>query len=843
MRISLRSTIVLGTAGGILVAAHFASEEGRKEGRKEVAQPASAPSPTATDESAANPELTTSAALDAAPRVDRLPPYFIENIGQFPNTARFVSQRQGRTVAITTRGMSFATKERVDANSFRWHVAAFDFVANGNEIEPIGGTRLPSNSNYFTGSNPEGWRTGARHFLDLVYEDIAPGVDLVVLSRDGELAYDLHLEEGADVSSVEVVAHGCRSLTIDASGALEADTEVGKIRHAAPTSWYELPDGTRTLATVHFEKRDEDRFGFRLDSPRLPARLVIDPGLIWSTYFGGDGEETIRGLDFDSGFVTVAGSTGSNNTSFPVFPTSAPPNLDTQLFVIPPATSGTDAFIARLDPSQSGAAQLVWATYLGGGDFDEARDVVVQANGNFAVVGETRVTAVASNNFPVTTGAIQATHPRTGFTGGQSGFVSYVTVSSGPTLSLTYSTFYGSPTADSWANAVDLGDGRNLTFCGRCNTNAYYLPSIPLPSLAPPATSVWDDICDNNGQVFEGYFARIDRGAPTASPPIPASLLYATHLSRSTGSAFGLGTSGEATSIKFRGGRVYVAGWTDSRDMDFSPTTAFDNVNGSSTLLGYDGFIMKFNPDINSTAQLEYGTFIGGDVALASFSFADDRIFDIDVDTSGAVYACGRTNSGDFPVTKYSSTNVEAPGYSHLTPTDGYDSGFVIKLIPRYNTLNTVEDLRYGTYLGGGSTDWATSIARISSQGVVVTGWTNSDGISGAPFPTGSASGAFPFDSTYNGNRDAFVTYLKWSANSPPPAGHPITSQLRYSTFLGSSNGSDECYAVAIDGSTAYVGGWTVGGTDYPLASPFDVTANGSSEGVISSFGLPMTSP
>jgi Ca2+-binding RTX toxin-like protein len=89
-----------------------------------------------------------------------------------------------------------------------------------------------------------------------------------------------------------------------------------------------------------------------------------------------------------------------------------------------------------------------------------------------------------------------------------------------------------------------------------------------------------------------------------------------------------------------------------------------------------------------------------------------------------------------------------------------------------------------------------------------VTGYTSS-----SDFPT--TAGAL--DTSYNGNRDAYVTKLNAGG-----------SALSYSTYLGGANGEDRGRGVAVDSTgNAYIAGLT-GSSDFPVkAGAFDTSYNG----------------
>ena len=167
--------------------------------------------------------------------------------------------------------------------------------------------------------------------------------------------------------------------------------------------------------------------------------------------------------------------------------------------------------------------------------------------------------------------------------------------------------------------------------------------------------------------------------------PAGDALEYSTYLGgggagEDSGTAIAVDSSGAA----------YVTGSTGSSDFN-----TVGEIEGDSG--GADAFVSKLTP---AGDALEFSTYLGGD--------ASDGADGIAVDSSGAAYVTGRTDSTDF------NTVGEIEGDQPL------QDAFVSKLSPAGDVLE------YSTYLGGDAFDDGSGIAVDSSGAAYVTGRTDS---------------------------------------------------------------------------------------------------------------------
>jgi hypothetical protein len=266
---------------------------------------------------------------------------------------------------------------------------------------------------------------------------------------------------------------------------------------------------------------------------------------------------------------------------------------------------------------------------------------------------------------------------------------------------------------------------------------------------------------------------RLGKYDPSLSLVIDPRVEFSTYL--------GGGGSDTVTRVRVDGsGNVYVVGTTQSSD--FPMQGAYQSTKASAN---GDAFITKLNP---SGTALVYSTYLGGN----DFDVANG----LAVDSSGAVYLAGRTDSTDFPTA------------SPIFGNNLYPDAFLTKIAP------SGASLVYSTYLGGSFIDYGNDVAVDGTGAAYVVGQTLS-----TDFPTQS-----PFQATFGGTTDAFVCKVNAGGTA-----------LVYSTYLGGTSG-DSGSRVRVDGSGNAVVVGTTSASNFPLQSAFQPNPSSGGDMFIAKF-------
>jgi uncharacterized protein (TIGR03437 family) len=502
--------------------------------------------------------------------------------------------------------------------------------------------------------------------------------------------------------------------------------------------------------------------------------------LLYSTYLGGALNDFASGVAVDSnGNAIVVGATNSSD-----FPTTTgalytqyrgannvQPNFG-------PSIAG-DGFVTIVNPT---GTALSYSTFFGGSGRDGISSVAVDAQNNIYVTGIT-----LSSNFPVTTGAAQATFK--GVTQNVNGasivpgdaFVSKLS-SAG---ALVYSSFLGGALQDAgMAIAVD-------------STGAAYVAGGTLSTNFPVTTGAAQATFKGTGKVGTVGEAYGGDGFVTKVNPAGTSFVYSTYLGGGGDEAV-LGIGVDAS------GNALVTGFTLSTDFPTSgdalqktnagfggqglapyPTYGFDSERVRNT---GDGFLTR----LSSTGAITYSSFYGGS--------RDDLAMALAVDPAGNAYVGGITLSTSLAGVGASSAQ---PAFGGAGPQFPRGDGFVARfdfggvLAPTPAKVNVVTGFS-GT--GAVSTALATpftvevlDVAGAPVQGVTVnftatnatvnpaSGTTNAQGRASTTVTLGATAGTGSVTATVAGIPAATASL---TINAVAPSGPVVKAVVNGASYL-----------------------------------------------------------
>ncbi len=695
-------------------------------------------------------------------------PEFLANEGQWPQIVRHAFRHGGMQTWLTDTGWTTRVEEFVtapdpgrpglhqDLPPVRGVALRTTLVGSAGPAAIGHGSPGSARYGFFLGNDPSRWVSQRPGYGAVTYAGMLPGVDLVYRSRNGELHYDVHLAAGVDVGAVRFSVEGHERLEIDADGALCIQTGLGVLRHSAPVAFQEEADGARRIVASAFLLVDGATFGFRVTDCDRSRPLVIDPGIVWSTFLGGTANDFPGFRDCvavaSNGDILTCGSFASA-TNFPHTPGA-----------YQAGGSLRDGYVTRLDA----AGAVVWSAHIGGDNIDRLNGIEELANGDVAFAGWSM-----SSSWPTTPGAFQ-----TVFGGARDGVLGVLHASG---VALLWSTYVGG-TAEDYLVSVEQHPAGLIYTCGASLSSDFPVAGSPAqpqratdvcsmnpdgtlsafdPQGALVAGTYWGGGCTDYFEhlAFDGLEVVTSGGTSSTNLPVSPNAYQATFgggtgdgliarfdagLTTMTYSSYFGGALGEDARIASdRNGRIVVTGWTSS-PLPTTPGAPFPTQRGGS-----DCYVGVLDTTLPPAQQLRFLTYLGGSL--------DDGVNGVAVEPSGFITITGSVQSANFPTT--------AGAYLPAMAGGGWDA-FVVRLDP---WPGTQVPLVYSSYLGGSASfDYGYGCAIGPSGDAVVAVNAGS-----ANYPVLAPSPAFA-----GGQSDSAITRLEILPNNvlrygaPSPACH-----------------------------------------------------------------------
>lgn len=658
-------------------------------------------------------------APEASETYGKLPLSFESNAGQADGAAQFVARGAGYKLSLKSTEATLILRnsdcglrnDRTPPASIRNQQSArgqstalsMKLAGARSTAQAEAQDELQTRSNYLVGNDQSKWRTNIPNYARVRYAQVYPGIDVVYYGNQRSLEYDFIVSPGARPEQIRLAFGGAlESMKIDERGELALSLKGGgEVRQSRPLVYQEV-DGVRREVAGRYALVGKREVGFEIGEYDHSKPLVIDPVLVYSTYLdffntslnsgvttdssnnvyvtGSDTENVfvgklnpagtafvyttlIGGDDGDSGMSIAVDASGNAYVSgdaysndFPLVNPFQPVRGNVEINI-------ADTFVFKLDAA---GANLLFSTFLGGGEDDNNFGIRLDTSGNAYVTGLTASPASWDTDdtpFP-TVNPYQSS-----LAGGYDGYLTKLNSSGG----VVYSTYLGGA-GDDYALDVAVDADGNAYLTGHTDSSDFPKQNPLQSSLGSASGDAfvtkfnadasalifstflggdgedlgWGIALDGSRNVYLTGYTRSENfpvlnplqaangggldGFVTKLDAAGAALVYSTYLG-------GLGTEESSDIFVNAAGAAYVVGYTSSSN--FPTVNPLQTSNNGDT----DAFISKLNP---AGTALDFSTYLGGSAGGPTGSSAD-WASGVTVDSDGNAYIFGETYSSNFP--------------------------------------------------------------------------------------------------------------------------------------------------------------------------------------------------
>ena len=610
---------------------------------------------------------------------------------------------------------------------------------------------------FYTAGHSGGLRD-IQTFEKVVYEEIYPHIDLEFYFEATQLKYDFIVKPGGKVSDIRLRYDGQEDLSKEADGSLSIRHQLGKLQEGVPFT-YQVQ--SEQIVPIHSQYQvKENLIQFQVADYDPESELIIDPTLLWATYYGGNPMENAYAVHTDKfGNVYMAGQTSGEADDFAELPPEylgEGPYHPTSFF------GATDAFLVKFDPT----GVRLWAIYYGGNGNEKGLAVSTDDFDNVYLAGYTESNEWIAHN------GHDGLYQEFGTHGENRHARDAFLVKFDENAELLWGTYYGgedylgagTPRRTDEGRAVSI-DMDGYVYMAGVTTSENYIAhnghddtfggeaDAFLVKFSPFGARVWATYFGGTGMEVANALTTDDAGEVYMAGYTRSYLLghnghdetyagqtdgfmvkYADDGTRLWATYYGGAQHDEVHSLAYHSGHLYMGGITYS-DSDIAHNGHDMTYNGD-----IDAFLVKFN----FFGGRVWGTYYGGGNDDASHEeddwWASDgmvslkRSIGVSVSKNGDIYLAGTTKSG---------SGISTAGSHDPIYTGGWD-GYLARFLPDGSR-------QWGTYYGGHENDRVYATTTDPWANVYICGATRSE--------TQIAQNGH--DDSYEANRDAFLAKFK----------------------------------------------------------------------------------
>jgi len=578
----------------------------------------------------------------------------------------------------------------------------------------------------------------------ITYRNVYPGIDWVVYVKNNKLEYDFVVKPWGNPNDIKLKYTGATQLKHNSNGSLTAVTPLGIIEEHTPYSFQ--ADGKEVTSSFNLEG---DIVSFNVGN--YEGTLTIDPSVIWSSYFGGAGQDEYtciiadtQGDIYAAGVTTSAANIATNGTTYQGNGTSY------------------NGFISKFDSD----GNLLWSSYWGGGSTTRLNSIATDALDNVYVAGTIGVNTASTMSFAkflpngafvsgITWGApnyldfgnkVVCDNANNIYFGGttksptgmpvlnayqpvKSNYGDGFIIKMDPNMNVVWATYYGSLGEDR-LNDMKVDNLGNLYVAGYTLSDTGMVTVGPVIYNTTGQNSIYTAKFNSNGNRVWGAMCGTQSEESGGHLAVDTMGSGAVYLTAFTYGGFGIATPGayitqpigaaDGFLIKYdtsgtQTWATYISQGVSGLAVDETgvyltggvANNSIDAVNGFETSFGggdADGILCKFSKD----GDFIWASYMGG--------IESDYIYAIALN-QGEVYVAGYTRLDDFL-----TNTTHQPSYG-----GGYADGFIAKITRCMQLPNWPIDGPAGLCVG------STEVYNVPSSGWVSNPytWSFTGGISG----------------------------------------------------------------------------------------------------------------